>query len=88
VATVWQAWRHNQDSPKLRYYERATTITDASQLPSTLAGFQEQLRTAFQQAGFDAGSEQLLAFRDSPATRKEPSAEKRGFLNSLRDLFT
>jgi hypothetical protein len=87
VATVWQAWRHYDESPQLWNYERATTITDTSKLPSTLAGFQEQLRAAFQLAGFDAGSEQLLPFRDSPATRKEPSVEKRRFLDSLRDLF-
>jgi hypothetical protein len=87
VTTVWQAWRHNHDSGPLRYYERASTITDASQLPPTLAAFQEQLRAAFQLAGFDAGSEQLSAFSGSPTARKEPSVEKRGFLDSLRNLF-
>jgi hypothetical protein len=88
VALVWQAWRHNDDSGKLRYYERASTITDASQLPATLAAFEEQLRAAFQLAGFDVASEQLSSFGASPAARKEPSAEKRKFLDSLRNLFT
>lgn len=87
VAEAWQAWRHDQEISRFGFYERANTITDATQLPPTLAGFQEQLRATFQQAGFDAGSDQLLAFSAPPPSRKEPSAEKRRFLDNLRDLF-
>ncbi|GAB3637053.1 hypothetical protein GCM10027422_26430 [Hymenobacter arcticus] len=63
VATTWQWWRHGP--PTDRGYQIGTTddaahITDATQLPATLAGFQQQLQNAFQQAGFDLVARQLL----------------------------
>ena len=87
VATAWQMWRHDLPTPLFGFYERARIITDASLLPAMLAEFQAQLREAFTQAGFDANSEQLLALSAPSATRKEPSAEKRRFLDGLRNLF-
>jgi hypothetical protein len=56
-------------------------------LPATLAEFEELLRVAFQQAGFDARNDQLPASGAPSTARKEPSAEKRRFLDGLRDLF-
>jgi hypothetical protein len=87
VATAWHMWRHDPSTPYYGFYERARIITDASLLPATLAEFQAQLQAAFQHAGFEAGSAQLLALGAPSATRKEPSAEKRRFLDGLRDLF-
>jgi hypothetical protein len=87
VATAWQMWRHDLPTPLFGFYERAKTITDAAQLPATLAEFEEQLRVVFQQAGFATSNDQLPASGAPSAARKEPSAEKRRFLDGLRDLF-
>jgi hypothetical protein len=63
VAKTWQWWRHGPPTDlgyQLGSVDDAASITDTSQLPATLAEFQEQLRAAFQQVGFAALASQLL----------------------------
>ncbi|MBD2769467.1 nucleotidyl transferase AbiEii/AbiGii toxin family protein [Hymenobacter sp. BT664] len=85
---LWQAWRHNSSAfvPSQFYEQRAVHITDAKQLPETLAGFEQQLQKSFQHAGFDAVLEQLPA--PGANNKKNSSSEKRGFFNSLLDFFS
>jgi hypothetical protein len=78
LANAWLAWRHGQPAGytwRPPFYECAATITNPNQLPRNLDRFEQQLQAAFQQAGFDAITDEL------------PPLPRRGFWQGMRDLL-
>lgn len=88
IATAWQFWRFGPSSPQypIHYYECATAITDATQLPVNLSNFQLRLALVLQQAGFTP--DQLPVPGASHRSAEQLSTTKRRFFDGLRDLFT